>query len=225
MLLCLVVACKAAEGQSRSVKILAEVPVQFGVGYEGKLSNHFSLSVQAGVLTPPNSTIIISILEALGTDEEITTIFEDAFTFGAVGELGINYNFGKNYAGVFIQYIGLHAGDTPADAVESYFGEDLSTYPTRRGRSGTAEPYLSIQSSLLQVGLLYGRRFALSDRLEMATDLGLSANAGSKSTLTSETRQLDSLSDEVDQELRYYYSHYAFVPSLTFSLAYKLDKR
>ena len=208
--------------QGSSVKLLAEVPVQFGLGYEGRLSNRFSVSFSAGLLTEPNSTIIVNILEAMGTDQEVVLMIDHAFDFGVVGEAGVNYNFGKNYIGTFFQGIVLKAGDTPTALVEEYFGEDITTYPVKRTKTQSNEQTLHLKSTLYQAGLLYGRRFPLNNpHLEIDAEFGFSANIGSKSTLSSDTRDLSKLSTEVDDELRYYYSHYAFVPSLTVALAYK----
>ncbi|MEO7992528.1 MAG: hypothetical protein ABI663_23455, partial [Chryseolinea sp.] len=202
----------------------AEIPVEFGIGYEGKISKHFSINLQAGLMTNPNSTIIIDVLEVLGTDQQITLMINDAFKFGTVGKLGLHYNFNRNYVGAFCQVIALHGGDTPTDLIESYFGEDISMYPVKRNRTSTNEVYLTLKSTLYQAGVLYGRRFPLKDkRFEIDTEFGVSANIGSKSTLTSENRSLEALSVEVDDELKYYYSHYAFVPSLTVALAYKFS--
>jgi hypothetical protein len=212
-------------GQQSSIKILAEVPVQFGLGYEGQISKRFSVSMQAGVLTEPNSTLIVNVLESLGTDNEIVLMIDNAFKLGFVGELGLNYNFKRNYIGAFAQVINLQGGDAPSDIIETYFNEDLSTYPVKVGQRQTNEALLRIQSTLLQAGVLYGRRFPLKNKhFEIATEIALSANIGSSSSLSSETSSLEALSVEVDNELKYYYSHYAFIPTITLGLVYKFQK-
>ena len=208
--------------QQSILKVQAEVPLQFGIGYEGRLTNRFSFSLQVGVLTEPNSTLIVNTLEALGTDDQIVLMIDNAFSFGVVGEAGINYNFGKNYFGTFVQIIGLKAGDTPTELVEAYFGEDISNYPARTRSVQPKEMTLNLRSTLYQAGLLYGRRFPLANKhFEIDAELAISANVGSQSKLSSNDRDLQALSAEVDDELHYYYSHYAFVPSLTVAIAYK----
>ena len=62
-----------------SVKVLAEVPLQFGVGYEGHLNKRFSISVQGGVLCEPNSTLAIYFLEKVGTTPEVIEVIRDSF--------------------------------------------------------------------------------------------------------------------------------------------------
>lgn len=213
-----------SQAQHGSIRIFAEVPVAFGIGYEGSLSPRLSLTAQAGILTDPNSTIIINLLETLGTSKSITLMIDDAFKFGIVGKLGLNYNFGRNYAGAFGEIIGLHGGDTPSALIETYFGEDLSQYPLKRSRGNTTEPYLTLRSTLYQAGILYGRRFPLRNRhLEIDAEVAISGNITSSSALHSEVRQLDKLSAEVDTELRSIYSQYAFLPSLSVGLAYRFS--
>lgn len=213
-----------ATAQQSAVKLFAEIPVQFAAGYEGKISKRFSINVSGGLLTQPNSTLIVNVLEMFGTDEQVLLIIEDTFRFGAVGEVGLNFNFGKNYIGAFGQVIALRAGDTPSAIIESYFGTSISSYPARHGRQPASEKYLSLTSTLLQTGLLYGRRFPVSDRLTLFSEIGISANVYSKSTLSSQERDLSRLSIAVDSELAGYYSEYAFVPSVTVGVAYGLKK-
>lgn len=208
-----------------SVKVFTEAPLQFGLGYEGKLSKRFSVSAQAGVLTDPYSSVIISLLESFGTDPQITLMIDEAFKFGLVAEGGVNYHFGKNYVGVFGQYIGLQAGDTPTSLIENYFGENISQYPTRKGRSSSVPRELQLKSVLYQAGVLYGRRFHLKNpKVELFAELGISANVGSKSTLSESNYDLSSLSNVVDEELANYYSTYCFIPSLTLGLSYKFGR-
>ncbi|MBA4057974.1 MAG: hypothetical protein C0490_24875 [Marivirga sp.] len=211
--------------QQGSFKVIAEIPVQIGIGYEGRLNNRLSVDVSAGLLAPPNSSIIVEVLNVLGTDEVITLIIEDAFKVGIVGTVGCNYNFKRNYVGSFLQLLSLHAGDAPSDLIESYFSTSIDSYPSKKRTNSSTEKYLSLSSSLWQAGVLYGRRFPLKNkRLELDTEIGISANISSKSKLTSDERNLSALSDVVDAELAGYYSNYAFVPSISVALVYKLAK-
>lgn len=212
--------------QENALKFKVQVPVQFGLGYEGKISKHFSFQASAGLLTKPNSTLIIDALDAFGTDPQVTLMIEDAFNLGFVGEGGLNYNFGRNYIGVFFQVINLHGGETPTAIVEDFFDTDVSDYPQRRNRSTTNEKYLKIKSTLVQGGLLYGRRFPLKDKhWEIDAEFGISANLGSETKITSEEYDLTALSKVADAEIGGYYKDYAFVPSLSVALVYKFNKK
>lgn len=203
------------------VKVLAEVPVQFGVGYEVNVSKRFSLSAQFGVLSEPNSTLIINVLEKFGTSPEVIVIIEDSFKFGLVGEVGGNYNFGNNYVGLFSQFINLRGRGTAPDPVEEYFDENFSLFPLRPN-SDPDDRQVSVRSSLLQLGILYGRRFPLkNEHFEIDAEFGFSKNIWSNSRLYSENRDLSRMDDEVNEELDYYYSRYGYVPSLTVAFVYK----
>ena len=57
--------------QKHSIKALAEVPIQFGIGYEYHINKKFSVTAQGGVLSEPNSTFIIYVLEKVGTTPEM----------------------------------------------------------------------------------------------------------------------------------------------------------
>jgi hypothetical protein len=175
-------------------------------------------------LTQPNSDIIIEVLDQLGTDAETVELISETFKFGWVAELGVNYNFRKNYIGLFTQGIWLKAADTPTAIVESYFNVDVSTYPVKRGRTGAADVTVLLQSRLWQAGLLYGRRFGKAEKkISWGMEAAFSVNVASRSSISSETYTLESLSAVVDQELDYYYSNYALVPSVCVYMAYKLN--
>ncbi len=107
--------------QHSAIKIFAEVPVQFGIEYEGQVSDRFSAAVSLGILTKPNSTIIVNVLEMFGTDAQSALMIDGAFELGVVGRGALHYNFKKNYVGGFFEVIGVHAGDTPTALIEIYY--------------------------------------------------------------------------------------------------------
>lgn len=207
--------------QKHAVKALAEVPVQFGIGYEYFISKKFSLTAQGGVLSEPNSTMVIWVLEKVGTTPEIIDVIRDSFKFGLVGELGVNYNFGKNYVGTYGQFINLRGKGTAPDPVEEYFDENFSDFPLKPG-SDPDDRQVSVRSSLIQIGILYGRRFPLKNKhFEIDAEFGISKNIWSNSSLYSNNRDLREMDDEVDEKLDYYYSRYGYIPSLNVAFVYK----
>ena len=206
--------------QQHSINALAEVPLQFGVGYEGHVSKRFSISVQGGVLCEPNSTLTIYILEKFGTTPEVIDVIRDSFKFGLVGELGVNYNFGKNYVGTYGQFINLRGRGTAPDPVEEYFDKNFSAFPVKPG-SDPDDRQVSVRSSLMQIGILYGRRFPLKNKhFEIDAEFSASKNIWSNNRLTSDNRDLQEMDDEVDRKLDYYYSRYGYLPSLTVAFVY-----
>lgn len=207
------------------VKLLAEVPVQLGVGFEAALSYRFSLSLQAGMLRDPNSTLMMETFKAFGNDQEIINMIEKSFKRGVVIEGGLNYNFGKSYVGVFYQQINLSSGESPASAYESQFNTDINLLAVKPGRPTIIEKSVNIQSNLSQVGMLYGRRFALKNsKFEIDAEAGISKNIDSFTKVTSENREVDSFSQEVNQELDAWYARHAIIPSLTVALVYKISR-
>jgi len=212
-----------ALAQKSSLKLIAEVPLHFGIGYEGMVSKRFSAGGSIGVLTSPNSDLIIKYLEFIGTDERLVHLIDDAFQLGVVGELNFNYNFKRNYVGVFGQVLGAQAGDASVSIMEDYFKVNVNNYPRINGSSGT-ERYLTIRTRLYQAGILLGHRFPLKGRFEIDTELGLSGNVGSKSKIYSVNRDYSELSERFDNSLDDFYKQYAFIPSFAVMLVYKFKK-
>ncbi|MEQ9440046.1 MAG: hypothetical protein RIG62_13405 [Cyclobacteriaceae bacterium] len=198
------------------LKVAAEVPVQFSLDYELSFTRRLSTQLQLGLLSEPNTNLILSTLEALGTDELVILMIEDAFQSGWVMEGGVHYNFGRNYTGLFIQQLRLNGKDTPQDLVETVMDTEISDEPGRSRRGNASEATLTLKSNLWQAGLLYGRRFPFKDgHSEINLEVGFSKNIGSSSSLYAEGRNLNALSKSVDIYLDNIYHDYAYIPSFT----------
>jgi hypothetical protein len=207
------------------IKALAEVPLQIGVGYDFQVTRRFSAGIQAGYLSDPNSSLILLTLEKLGTDKDIVLMIDDAFHSGLVLEGGVNYHFGNNYCGFFLQHVGLVGKDTPKDLVEGVMGVDLSSFPSFPGRRDRTDRTITLKSDLLQLGFLYGRRIPFRDkRSEINLEFGISKNISSQSSVSSSNRNLATLSRLVNNYLTPIYSDYVYVPSLTVAYVYKFGK-
>lgn len=207
------------------IKLFAETPVQLGVGFEASLTNRFSLSLQTGLLRDPNSMLMMKSFETFGMDKEIVVMIENSFKKGVVLEAGLNYNFRKNYVGVFYQQINLRGGSSPASVYQSRFDTDINALPVKPNSTSQIETSLTIQSNLSQLGFLYGRRFVLKNpRFEIDVEAGFSKNVGSVTKITSENREVGTLDYEVNQELDDWYAQYAYIPSLTFALVYNISR-
>ena len=211
--------------QRSSLKVIAEVPLHFGVGYEGRIAGGFSAGGSLGILTSPNSDLIITYLRIIGTDEELVLIIDDAFQLGWVGEINVNYNFKRNYVGIFSQAIGAQAGDVDSELIEDYFGVELDDYPVRPGGSSAPERTLTVRTRLYQLGLLYGRRFPLKDkRFEIDAEVGLSLNIGSTSKVYSDNRDFSALNERINVALQGFYNDYAYIPSAAVMFVYKFAR-
>jgi len=197
---------------THSVQALAEVPVQFGVSYNVQLGRRISAGLQTGFLSAPNSSLILYTLEQLGTERSIILMIEDAFHSGFVLEGGINYHFGKNYGGVFIQNIDLEGKNTPRGLIESAMGVEIPENPRFPGR----DRLLTLESRLLQAGLLFGRRVPIKNsRSEFRFELAASMNVDSRSSISSPNRDFAILNERVNSYLSEIYRDYAIIPSLS----------
>ncbi len=207
-------------------KLVEEFPLDIALGFEVGISKHISSTAQVGVLTPPHSTVILSLLSSLGTDQATLNLIKAAFKFGIVSKVGINYNIKRSYIGIFGQSLMLQAADVPTSDVEAALGINLSSsnYPKYKSTTGTKEVNLTLHSSLLQLGLIYGHRFRLNNRYELALELAVSKNVGSYSSVYSPSRDLSTASTEADNYLKNIYSSYAYISYVGCSLAYKLGK-
>jgi hypothetical protein len=83
-----------------SIFIGTQIPLQFTAGYAYQLSHHFSAKAQAGLLTRPFDGLIVNSLQAFGLDKNLGRVIKKAFRTGSVLGIGLDYHFGKNYAGI-----------------------------------------------------------------------------------------------------------------------------
>lgn len=200
--------CQEAD---HSLKLNIEIPVQMGIGYDYQWTDRISSGVQIGILREPNSSIILSSMEAFGTDELTLDLIENAFSSGWIYELDVHYHFTRFYAGVFTQHARLSGEETSEDLIVQITGNEL---PQRRRIQ--RENDIELASNLWQLGLLIGRKFQLGERGFLFTELGFSMNIFSESTVSSEERNLAATSQVIEDYLTDIYASYAFIPSIAF---------
>jgi hypothetical protein len=207
--------------QSNRLFATFELPVQYSIGYNYQFSEKFSGNVQLGLLTEPNTSVILSTLEAFGTDESITLLIEDAFESGTVIELGANYHWSKSYGGLFFQRIIMSGDQTPIRQVELVTGRRINAFPRIGINTNTPEIYVLLESSISQMGVLYGRRFDLTTHSELCAEIAISAHISSTTSVESDVRNIDTLSQQIDEILTETYRNYAYIPSLTVGYAFR----
>jgi hypothetical protein len=199
-------------------KALVEVPVQFGVGYEIRATKRMSAGIQVGVLTEPHSSIILFSLEQLGTEKDVVLMIENAFQSGLVLEGGLNYHFKSNYVGAFVQQIRLTGKETQNKLIEIATGIRLPTNPFNQ-----SSKLSTLKSNLLQVGVLYGKRFPLRlKNTELHVEMGMSMNVASSSSLSP---ALPTLSERIDVYLKDVYRNNAYVPSIQVAFVYAFGSK
>lgn len=214
-----------SEFTAHRFKLITETPVMYGLGYEFQFHKKLSTTLQFGLLTEPNSSLILSVMEKLGTDEVVIDLLKNSFRSGKVFDIGFNYNWGNYYAGIFGQHIGLKANDTPIKLLETAMGVDASTYPIRG--NGTALNNLSnsnntieLKSYLIQAGFLFGRRFNLKNSWELNAEIAISKNWYSSSDIYSSKRDFAALNQELNTFLQEIYWDYSYVPSANIGVAF-----
>jgi hypothetical protein len=206
--------------QSHHLGILAEIPVMFGMSYEYKTSSPISLSLQAGFLTEPNTSVILYTMETLGINPDVVLMIEDAFQSGLVLDAGVRFNYRNHFAEIFLQHFFLVGKDTPKELVENALGVSffrLPSFPV----SGVLPPAdLTLRSQLTQPGILYGYRIGLPGNSEIVLTAGISINIYSNSSLSSERWNLSSVNDNLNNYLKGIFTTYAYIPSI--SLIYQI---
>lgn len=208
------------------VFIGTQIPLQFTAGYGYQISNRISARAQAGFLTKPYSGFIVDAMEAFGLDKYLAGVIKKAFRNGTLLEAGANYHFGKNYVGLYGQYIHLKGGGiTPADALSVYFKKDFSNFDI------AALPVFefSMQSNIANAGALFGHQFNLRNpHFSINLEAGLSKIVASKNDFSSNRPLIDrtafakNLYKELDQEMKTAYRKHGFIPTINFYLVYQL---
>ena len=212
---------------SRSeVFVGTQIPLQFTAGYGFHFSDRISARAQAGFITKPYSGFIVDALEAFGLDNYLSRVIKKAFSSGTVLGIGPNYHFGKNYIGVYAQYINLKGGGiSPADALSIYFKRDFTSFDV----NALPAFQFSMQSNILNTGLLFGRQFQLKHpQLSINGEAGLSKIVASKNSFASNRTLIDATAfarnmyKEFDREMQSAYWKHGFIPSINVYLVYRI---
>lgn len=208
------------------VFIGTQIPLQFTAGLEHRFSNKISAQAQVGIITRPYSGFIVDAMETFGMDKKLSQVIKKAFRSGTVIGIGPNYHFGRNYVGIYGQYMHLKGGGiTPADALSVYFKKDFTEF----NLTGIPLFEFSMQLNAVNAGALFGHEFRLRNpRLSLRGEAGLSKIVASKNsfvsnrTLIDQTAFAQTLYKEMDREMRDAFWKYGFIPTINLYLAYQL---
>jgi hypothetical protein len=208
------------------VFIGSQIPVQFTAGYGYRFSDRMSARAQAGFITKPYSGFIVSAMKAFGMDKYLAQVIKKAFQSGAVYGVSPNYHFGRNYVGIYGQYMHLKGGGiTPADALSVYLKKDFTQFDVL----GLPVFEFSMQSNMVNAGVLFGRQFRLHNpRLSINGEAGLSKIVTSKNSFSSNRSLIDrtafaqKMYKEIDKEMQDAYWKYGFIPTINLYLVYHL---
>jgi hypothetical protein len=206
----------------------SQIPLQFTAGYGYQFNGRWSARAQVGYITKPYGGFIVNALETFGLDKNLGRVIKKAFTNGSIIGIGPNYHFGKNYAGVYAQYIHLRGGGiSPADALSIYFKKDFTSFDV--GALPAFE--FSMQSNILNTGLLVGHQFQLQNpQFRIDGEVGFSKIVASKNTFNSNRALVDqtafakNIYKEIDDEMQSAYWKHGFIPTVNVYLVYRIRK-
>lgn len=201
-----------------------EIPVQYKIGYAYTLSEKISVGASLGILTKPYDNMILNFMESMGVDEATVRIIDEMFTLGFIYEVEGKYHLKNWYLAPKFQVIHLTSDQTSVEDIEQI--TELELPNPRRSRANVPDNDLQLKSDLFQAGIGVGRKFFFTGK-PYHIDIGLiiAFNIGSKSKLSSESRSLEAVSQELDAELKETYSSYAHLPSLKIGLVWQLKSK
>ncbi len=207
----------------QQIKIGTDVPLQFGLGYKYTPDYGVGAGLKVGILTEPHSSIILAIMEAMGTKKAIVDIIRNGFQLGLVLDGSASWHWKKNYVGANVVYLNLSAGEAPSDVIDDNYNFNLSSYYNPLSSVFTKNSMkINLKSNLLQLGAHYGRRVPLNEKLELQLEFGLTMNLGSTNKFTSDFPYPQLIYNTLDQDLRAAYKKYAIIPTLGVYLVYNL---
>jgi len=204
----------------QQLKIGTDIPLQYGLAYQYSPEYGIGGGLKLGILAEPHNSIILAIMEAFGTKEFIVDIIRDGFKMGFVMDGSASWHWSKNYVGANVVFMNLSAGEAPLDVIDNNYDFNLQSFwgPV----IGENSTQINLNSNLMQLGVHYGRRIPLKDKLELQLEFGLTKNIGSTNIFTSDFAYPQSIYSTLDQDLRDAYKKYAIIPTLGIYLVYNI---
>lgn len=204
----------------QQLKIGTDIPLHYGLAYQYSPEYGIGGGLKLGILTEPHNSIILAIMEAFGTNEVIVDIIRDGFKLGFVMDGSVSWHWSKNYVGANLVFMNLSAGEAPLDVIDNYYDFNLQSLwgPV----IGPTSTQINLNSNLMQLGVHYGRRIPLKDKLELQLEFGLTKNIGSTNNFTSDFPYPQAIYNTMDEDLRDAYKKYAVIPTLGIYLVYNI---
>ena len=206
----------------QQLKVGMDIPLQYGLGYKYTPEKGVGGGLKVGILTEPHSSIILAAMEALGTESAIVDIIRDGFKMGMVLDGSASWHWKKNYVGANLVYINLSAGEAPLDVIDGNYDLDLEYSDLLTSLFGQESMQINLNSCLMQVGVHYGRRVPLKDKLELQLEFGVTKNIGSTNNFSSDFPYPLTVYNAIDEDLQEAYRKYAIIPTLGIYLVYNL---
>lgn len=160
ILICFAISTLEGKSSDLSIGLGTDIPYQF----KGELAwkyKSFELSYNTGVLAPPYSDAILSVLGALGTDQIYIDLLEPSFKLGWMNGINPRFYLGREspwYIGPEFRFDNLNASETSSELIEIVTGQ---TIPGSQILNRNREIQMSVL--LLSAGLRFGRTISLDE--------------------------------------------------------------
>lgn len=207
-----------------SVFIGTQFPLQYTAGINYHFTPAISARAQVGLLTKPYDWLVLKTMERFGLEESKSRLIERALDHGLLFSVGANYHLGKNHIGIYGQYSQLRGSITLEEALGAYLNTDVSFLDPL----GFSLLELSAKSSLVNLGVLYGRKFVLPNpKFEIVAEAGIARVITSTNTFESNQGLLERLPvvqqlyTRLDNDFSNAYRKYGYLPTINLYLNYR----
>lgn len=209
---------QTAPPQKSSFYAGSNIPLFYSMGYDYRFIDKASFDIQLGLLATPYDKVILKVLEVFDTDEMLVNTIGEAFSVGYNFQPSVRWHFGKYHLGIYYSYLMLHANESPASAMENYYGVSIPDPQYRE---------LSLHSNLHSGGLVFGRKFQFKNpSYSLNLELSAAKTFASQSLLKGKDgRTLKYMSELIHTELSIYFTDYGYLPSVNVFFTYTLPGR
>ena len=210
--------------QNISLSLGTDIPYQHYLSINLEM-NKIDLSYRTGILTPPYSDAVLSIISSLGTDEIYINLLDASFDFGWTNSIGTYYKFGKKkdwYGGGEIRYDFLKAADAPQNIIQTITGQPMNLF---NFLSSSVELKLGLK--MVATGFRFGKVFTLSsnNKHHLKTEISVSKYILTQSGLELQGLNLglnlELINKELDRLLwEDVFKRYGYVGGIGFAYSY-----
>jgi hypothetical protein len=208
------------KAQQLSLSVGTDIPYQHYLGTSIKTTS-LDISYRTGVLLPPYSDAILTLMEELGVNEIYTKILEEAFSVGWMNGMGAYYRFSENkswYLGGELRLDYLTAAKTSSEQIENATGSLFT-----RNNVITRDQELDLGLLLYALGVRMGKSFSISKNNKhlINIELSFSKHLASQTYLTTDSSNGDEINQVLDDLFwEDVFSKYGYIGGLGISYAY-----
>jgi hypothetical protein len=208
--------------QKLNLSIGTDIPYQFFVG-AGLETEPIDISYRTGILVPPYSDMILSIIESLGTAEVYINLLDVAYDRGWMNSIGAYYKFPGDrswYIGAEFRLDQLAAKDSVSDLVEAVIGIPLGTFGFIQ-----TNPEVDMGLTLYALGIRLGKSFEFfnNKKHRFKTEISIAKHLATQSSLHingQNAPNMNAILDEILWEDVFKKNGYVFGMGLSYSYTF-----